>query len=40
VWLTRLDFFVRFNDQHGGRNENVLRHRPRPEWASDEIGKA
>ena len=21
-WLTRLDFFVRFNDQHGGRNES------------------
>jgi hypothetical protein len=36
-WLERLDFFVRFADQHARRHENILRHRPNPEWTSEEL---
>ena len=36
-WLDRLDYFVRFTDQRGKRHENMLRHRPTPQWTSREI---
>lgn len=37
VWLGRLAFFVRFNDQRGQRHENVLSHRPTSSWTSKPI---
>ncbi len=36
-WLERVEFFIRFTDQRGGRHENRLRSRPTPSWESHSI---